>query len=245
VTDHQPFENQTSLAQRLRRAVAATPVLGPVARRVARGLAPSRRDFVSSTAYWTDRYDEGGNSGAGSYGRLAEFKAATLNAFVAEHGVTSVLELGCGDGAQLALARYPSYTGLDISPRAVEFCRARFAGDASKRFLLSASAEGKAATADLALSLDVIYHLVEDAIHDAYMRHLVDAAERYIAIYSSNEEGPGPAEHVRHRRFTGWIAENAPEWTLIGHVPNAFPYSAETPNDTSWADFYFFRKQNV
>ena len=42
-----------------------------------------------SAQYWRDRYRAGGNSGAGSYGRLAGFKAEIVNAFVREHDIAS------------------------------------------------------------------------------------------------------------------------------------------------------------
>jgi hypothetical protein len=50
----------------------------------------------SSNSYWEARYGAGGSSGAGSYGRLAAFKAAFVNAFVADNHIRSVLDLGCG-----------------------------------------------------------------------------------------------------------------------------------------------------
>lgn len=83
--------------------------------------------FPGSKQYWIERYEAGRTSGAGSYNELAEFKAEIINAFVVEHGIDSVMEFGCGDGNQLRLASYPSYTGFDANPRAVELCRDIFA----------------------------------------------------------------------------------------------------------------------
>ena len=57
-----------------------------------------------------------------------------INDFVREHGVAMVIDLGCGDGARLALARYPRYVGLDVSAEAVRLCGERFPGDAPKSF---------------------------------------------------------------------------------------------------------------
>ncbi|HFK5799472.1 TPA: hypothetical protein ACG0L7_003353 [Enterobacter hormaechei subsp. oharae] len=54
--------------------------------------------FRHSAQYWDDRYRLAGNSGAGSYGRLADFKANVLNDFVAREKIGSVAEFGCGDG---------------------------------------------------------------------------------------------------------------------------------------------------
>ncbi len=69
----------------------------------------------------------------------------------------------CGDGNQLALARCPIYVGFDVSST-VRMCRARFARDTTKPFATIEEYVGE--TAELALSLDVVYHLVEDAIYD-------------------------------------------------------------------------------
>ena len=48
------------------------------------------KSFAGSAAYWEERYRRGGNSGAGSYGKLAEFKAEVINDFVASTFTASV-----------------------------------------------------------------------------------------------------------------------------------------------------------
>ncbi|HVZ33768.1 MAG TPA: class I SAM-dependent methyltransferase, partial [Polyangiaceae bacterium] len=80
----------------------------------------------SSGEYWERRYGLRMTSGPGSYGALAAFKAEILNGFVRQHRIESVLELGCGDGNQLALAEYPRYLGLDVSKTAIDLCVQRF-----------------------------------------------------------------------------------------------------------------------
>ena len=211
------------------------PGLGP-------GLAQLRKSkFTNSVDYWDKRYRDGGDSGAGSYNRLAQFKARFLNAFVEKNRIPSVIEHGCGDGAQLKLARYPSYIGIDISPKAVEICRSLFANDPTKRFfqtdLLPAGTR-----ADLALSLDVIYHLVEDHVFEAYMEKLFASANNFVIVYSSNMVKEWPQKHVHHRRFTDWIAKHRPEWSLESTTPNEYPYDPARQDDTSFADFYVFAK---
>jgi SAM-dependent methyltransferase len=227
----------------LRQAIARLPVIGPAAKRMYRTIVPLRPAlrFDSSPQYWEDRYRGGGDSGAGSNGRLARFKAEAINKFVTDRGVRTVIEFGCGDGRQLELARYPGYTGIDVSARAVAICRAKFRHDASKRFIHSAGQE-VSTTAELALSLDVIYHLVEDDLYHAYMSGLMSAARSYVCVYSSDTEVPAPAVHVRHRCFTKWIRDHAPEWELIARITNPYPEDPERPDDTSWADLYFFQK---
>ena len=232
--------------ERLISLVAGLPVVGQAARAlgrfaVVRRLA-GREAFDHSALYWQRRYAAGGTSGSGSYGRLAQFKADTLNAFVAEAKVASVIEFGCGDGAQLALADYPSYVGLDVAPAAVELCRARFAGDSTKRFFVGSQPPEELGPFDLALSLDVIYHLVEDAVFEAYMASLFASARRFVAIYSSNGSERAPAPHVRHREFTLWIARHLPEWHLLKFVKNPYDHDPARPEETTFADFYVFER---
>lgn len=177
-------------------------------------LHRTKRGFGGSADYWDSRYRLGGDSGAGSYGRIAVHKAAFVNGFVAERGVRSVIEFGCGDGNQLTLARYPRYLGIDVSREAVRTCRERFEGDPTKEFKLVDEYAGEGA--DLGLSLDVIFHLVEDAVFEAYMERLFEAAERYVIVFSTNTNRRTPIDraHVRHRRFTDWVVKRN-EWALV------------------------------
>jgi Methyltransferase domain len=173
--------------------------------------------FEGSADYWDRRYRLGSDSGAGSYGLSAARKAAFVNQFVAEHDVRSVIEFGCGDGSQLELAHYPRYLGLDVSPEAVRVCRVRFEHDTTKQFKLVEEYDGD--RADLALSLDVIFHLVEDAVFEDYMQRLFDAADRYVIVYSTNTNRSTRVDraHVRHRRFTEWTSARQ-SWRLV-HEP--------------------------
>jgi hypothetical protein len=59
------------------------------------------KDKFNSVNYWENRYAAGGNSGDGSYGRLAVFKAEFINKFIDEVNINSATEMGCGDGHQL------------------------------------------------------------------------------------------------------------------------------------------------
>ena len=208
--------------------------------------ARSHRDempFESSSRYWEDRYRQGGNSGAGSYNRLARFKAEVLNRFVADRNIQTVIEFGCGDGAQLELASYPAYVGVDVSETILEIIRKRFSGVQDFRFIHT-SAVSEEPPADLSLSLDVIYHLVEDDVFDSYMRALFAKARQFVIIYASNAENGWPAPHVRHRRFTDWTEVNAPDFRLIEHMPNRYPFDANDPGNTSFADFFIFEKSS-
>ena len=214
------------------------PVVGPFLMRF------RQRHFRDSSRYWEKRYTAGGNSGSGSFGQLAEFKALFLNSFVAEDSIRSVIEFGCGDGSQLKLAQYPNYIGIDISAQAVGICRSLYAKDASKVFFQSDELTGDA-VADLALSLDVIYHLVEDHVFEKYMRNLFAHARRFVIVYPSNLEQDTDSMHVRHRQFTRWVDQNEPDWQLQKTIKNAFPFDPSNADNTSLADFYVFVRRNL
>ncbi len=223
----------------LKEFIGNTPVIGRIARKIYYRVYR----FPGSELYWDQRYSSGGTSGAGSYGKLSEFKAEILNDFVRENGVVSIVEYGCGDGNQLKSAAYPQYLGFDVSPAAIAMCKHMFDGDSTKQFRLIREYAGE--TAELTLSLDVIYHLVEDDLFESYLRRLFESATRFVIVYSSNTDEPldSEATHVRHRKFTSWIETNAPEWTLAQHVPNNFPYEGDQ-REGSFADFYIYRRSN-
>lgn len=201
-----------------------------------------RVEFTSSPEYWDLRYKLNGNSGAGSYGRLAEFKAEVVNRFVSERNVRSVIEFGCGDGNQLSLAKYRNYIGVDVSATIIAACNNRFSGDAAKRFIQSDDYRGE--KAELALSLDVIYHLIEDDVFEKYMADLFNSAERYVIAYSSNYDDENEnCAHVKHRCFTAWVDSNAPDFKLIEKIPNRYPFKSLNQKHTSFADFFVFKRR--
>jgi SAM-dependent methyltransferase len=186
-------------------------------------LLRQRIGFRGSAKFWERNYARGGTSGSGSYDALAEAKAAFLNAFVRERNVRSVLEFGCGDGNQLSLADYPGYIGLDVSRCAIELCKRRFVDDPTKSFFLYDGAcfadRAGLFTADLAISLDVIYHLTEDEVFESHMTHLFAAGTRFVIVYAPDREISGTAPHVRHRHFTPWAEAHGQGWRLAQMTP--------------------------
>lgn len=225
-----------------RSQIKKIPVLGKWASKVY-GWMNKNSGFSNSGEYWEERYRKGGNSGAGSYSNLAEFKAEVINDFISKHPIHSVMEFGSGDGNQIHYFRMPSYTGYDISPTAVRNCRKLYKEDPSKQFRLMEDYGGE--KADLTLSLDVIYHLVEDEIYERYMHRLFGASGKWVIIYSSDSddhENNGMVKHVRHRKFTNWVAENAPGFALILTIPNKYPFDGNGER-SSYADFFIFERK--
>ena len=203
------------------------------------------RQFQGTAKYWEGRYKQGGNSGASSYNRLAAFKADVINSFVEKKNIATVIDFGCGDGNNLTLMKFPHYTGLDVSQTAIEICMEKFKHDSSKSFFLYSSVtldnKENLFKAQLSLSLDVIYHIMEDDLYDNYMQRLFGAAEKYVIIYSKLE-ATRFAHHEKSRDFLKWIEINEPSFKLCNTIENRYKFDAKDPNNTSEASFYFFER---
>ena len=227
---------------RIKRIIKKIPVLGNLATSVKQLFIKPDSDFRGSRDYWVDRYRTGGNSGAGSYNHLAEFKGEVVNSFVRENTIKSVIEFGSGDGNQLDYFEFESYLGFDISNDAVMSCREKFSDDESKSFRHADEYAGE--KAEMTMSLDVIYHLIEDEVFDDYMSRLFGASQRFVVIYSSNTGiNKDGVDHVKHREFVKWVNRERPDFELLKVVENKYPYDGDW-RTTSFADFYFFEKKN-
>ena len=131
--------------------------------------------------YWEDRYRRGGNSGDGSYGRLRQYKADVLNKLVTQNDIGRAfqhVEVGCGAcGAQLELANYREYIGLDVSRSAISIASQRHDQEiAASRSLRSGPMAAGChrqprpfSGTDMSISLDVIYHLLTES---SFLGHL-------------------------------------------------------------------------
>ena len=225
----------------MKKLIKKIPIIGPITQSVYRKWINPPKPFTGSENYWIERYDSGRRSGAGSYRKLAECKAEFLNGFIREENVKTIIEYGCGDGNQLKLAEYPSYIGFDVSPKAIALCREIFSGDTTKTFKLMNEYKGE--RAQLTLSLDVIYHLIEDDVFNGYMHRLFNSAEGFVIIYSSNtiENKEGQGAHVKHRKFSEWVEKLRPEWKLRRHIPNKYPFTGDIKIST-FADFYVYER---
>jgi cyclopropane fatty-acyl-phospholipid synthase-like methyltransferase len=207
-----------------------------------------KKKFKGSAAYWEERYQAEGNSGSGSYDHLAKFKAEVLNAFVANNQVQTVLEFGCGDGNQLTLAKYPNYIGLDVSATAIQRCEKLFKNDTTKSFLLYNSLayvdNHKIFKADLVMSLDVLYHLVEQEVFEKYIKDLFNASQKYVIIYASdyNQSEEPVHQHENRRSFTDFVAKQFPNFELTEVVKNKYP-KTENGLVGSLSDFFIYQRK--
>lgn len=197
--------------------------------------------------YWNTRYAGGYGTGNGSKGRLKEFKLQSVQKIVDDYAVKSVVDVGCGDGSQLAGLKVAEYRGLDISDVAI--------GQASKLTnehriysTMDEDAIAKSKVAELAVSLDVVSHLTDDEVFEAHIRLLFHLASKYVLIYGPNRTGEGLqlARHMKFREFVLWIEKNIKGAELIHEIPNRYPPALRGnrfAGDTSFCDFYLFHME--
>lgn len=130
-------------------------------------------------------------SGSGSDAASTCDFVDTVNAFIADNGVRSVVDLGCGDfrvGSQIVRAGL-EYTGVDIVEDLIARNNTTFGGD-GVRFVCLNIIEDALPGAELCLVRQVLQHLSNDQI-----ARILQKISRYpFAIIA--EHHPGPARLV-------------------------------------------------
>ncbi len=122
-------------------------------------------------------------------------------------------------------------------------CEDRFRDDCTKRFLLYDNTfpfkQNELHPADLTLSIDVLYHLVEDEVFGVYVKNLFHYSNEYVLIYSSDFERAHHSPHQVDRRFSPLIQEKIREFQLITKIIN--PHKGEE----TMSDWYFYRRRSA
>lgn len=174
-------------------------------------------------AYWERNYVQGGNSGSGSYGLLAGYKADVVTKLLKEYNIRTVAEIGCGDGNQLGLIPYPSYVGYDVSATAVERCLALHP---HRHFEVYEPGRTAVALADATVCLDVLYHITSDEDYDATVRDLFECAEKLVILYTrvTGDSEPKIVETIHDRDIKKAVLRLAsPEWRLVSELEHPLP----------------------
>lgn len=154
-------------------------------------------DVVHESAYWDQRYANGGNSGAGSYGEAMLQKVDWLSRLTR---IETIVEIGCGDfnfGRELTSRfRHAHYTGFDISRVIVERNRERYE---SHRIHFAVAGES-IPPADLLLCVDVLFHVMDPDEQARLLARLAAAKWRYLGMSAYEYDGL-KSRHVNIRRF--------------------------------------------
>jgi hypothetical protein len=189
-------------------------------------------------AYWEQRYVQGKTSGDGSYGLLAQFKADIINNFVRENGISSIIEIGCGDGAQLSLMHYPKYLGMDVSKKSIELCQRAFKDDKTKSFMIYDpryfEKVSSFMSADLVVCLDVLYHIIDESDFIKTLDDTFGLAKKFVILYTTTKERPSFVAHILHRDLFSYLTKYS-DFSVIEVKPNKYP-------DKSLSEFVILKK---
>ena len=171
-----------------------------------------------SINHWENRYKKQGNSGEGSYGNEAQEKANYINNVINKYNIKSINDYGHGDGNQLTYIKgFKNYYGYDVSDTVREKCISDFKNKPNCNFI---STPEEFNIADLAISLDVLYHVVEDNLYKNYLKTLFNIGN-LILIYSVDKNS-NVTHYFKSRKFTPYIKENFPNFELIETtIPNS------------------------
>ncbi|MFF2910409.1 methyltransferase [Paenibacillus sp. NPDC057934] len=197
-------------------------------------------DYIN---YWDQTYKTGGNSGSGSYGVLAEFKAAVVNAYIERYNVKEVIEFGCGDGHQLGLINYPQYIGLDISSESVRICQDKYGDDQTKAFAtyhpLTWTGDQQGLQADMTVCLDVLYHIIDESHFQATLSHVLNTSRDVVVIYSKLDTGEDEQViyTIKDRDLLSRLAQFS-DFQIVERIPQVYP-------DHSSASFVILRRKSA
>jgi SAM-dependent methyltransferase len=189
----------------------------------------------SSKSFWENRYRNNGNSGLGSYGDEANFKASYINNLIKKESIKTITDLGCGDGNQISLlSGFEKYYGYDFSDTALIKSKNINKGE-EYEFINNIS---DLPVSDMSMSLDVIYHIVEDDIYNEYLSNLFRLGSKYVLIYSTDVDIPQVSEHIKSRSFTNWVNDNNVNYEL--KEVSQYPKKLEA----NGVGFYLFQKKD-
>lgn len=205
-------------------------------------------EHLNTRDYWQQHYESGGTSGRGSQGEFAEWKADVVNQVVRHCDVTTVLDVGCGDGQQAALIDVPRYLGIDVSQAAVQIAQSRNRHDRSKRFDLWHEGEPfPAGMYDMVMSLEVLMHILEERMFTETLSGIFASAREVVVLQVPLVPmvNYGPGMHDKHRAILPYLAEHLGPFSLTQIVmhPSASPRERARAGIGEMAsDFLVFRR---
>lgn len=174
-----------------------------------RGQRYNTKEGYREDTYWEDRHRkfEGDFRAVASYSEEESFRYPRqrdqLLEILAKHDIKiegrNAVEFGCGNGfwgGVMLSNGASSYTGIDISPTAVDYCRRTYPSGTFLRHHLGESQVNMSRTFDLVFSIDVTQHVVERDKLMRFLNDMQDCAEPGSLIFctsyiTDNEEEAG------------------------------------------------------
>jgi 2-polyprenyl-3-methyl-5-hydroxy-6-metoxy-1,4-benzoquinol methylase len=129
-------------------------------------------------AYWDSWYRSGGSSGEGSVGAARQWKWS----IILKHSTpNSVIDYGCGDLSFWEGKDCQDYLGIDISENIIVRNQAK---RPNWRFITIDRVEEIRQKKPMVFCLDVLFHVMSDALFDKTLEYLCKLSSQYIFIYT-------------------------------------------------------------
>lgn len=192
-------------------------------------------------AYWDERHATAGSLQSGGHIRHSDAEAALLYAVriarvaealgqrVSPAHPLHLLDAGCGKGHfAKALAGFGFLVdGIDFSPSAIEYAAAN-AGPRESYAVSDLAAWTTPYLYDAVVSVDVLYHVMDDGTWEAIVRNLASLTRlggRVLLVDHQAEEDRTWSRYQRTRsvqRYRSLLESCGVE--LRGFIPNGFPH---------------------
>ena len=144
-------------------------------------IATSRRQSFDNFTFWEFRYalHPSLGSGVGSRGGNLSIKRDILKAQLKALRPDSVLDVGCGDLEVMKDLTISNYTGIDVSPSAIELAKKK-RPDWEFRWgdILKLDLDPK----DLVINLDVVIHQPTREIYEAFCEKLLSLSRKFLIV---------------------------------------------------------------
>ena len=144
-------------------------------------IATSRRQSFDNFTFWEFRYALHPNlgSGVGSRGGNLSIKRDILKAQLKALRPDSVLDVGCGDLEVMKDLTISNYTGIDVSPSAIELAKKK---RPDWEFIWGDILKLELDPKDLVINLDVVIHQPTREIYDAFCEKLLSLSRKYLIV---------------------------------------------------------------
>lgn len=194
--------------------------------------------MLNSAEYWKDRLQTIGDAGAGSGGPMRLFKIDTINDFIRENRVQSVLDFGYGDCRVSAFIRSKIYTGVDITDK-FAFMAGMFIAEHTTLLRSPFDIDIPAPPHELVICLDVLFHILPHEIE--YLHKTLDNiykySNRHIIIYAQDSRQP------YHAHLIGGVHVcNSPWRQYLEQMPIVLEKQIAPHGQPTSSQFFIYRK---
>ena len=138
--------------------------------------------------FWSFRYQMFAElgSGVGSRGENLLYKRSLLQTLGIEQS-SSILDVGCGDLEVIRTLKLPNYTGIDVSPQAIELARQK---RPDLNFVLLEHDNKYVPAADLVICLEVLIHQQNWKDYQNLINFLVQKTTNQLVVSGYTTEQP-------------------------------------------------------